>query len=65
MNEVSELFYKKRSDGRWEVKDRAGHVATGLTKEMAKNQYFALYQLKQPDLLDPSKILGQFHGALK
>ena len=55
--EVSELFYSKRKDGRWEVKDKQGNAAIGLTKEKARNQYYALYKMSVVQSIDFSKFI--------
>lgn len=45
---LDELVYVRFKSG-WIVKDKNGNQATGLTKDMARNQYFALYQKKGSD----------------
>lgn len=50
MNQLAFLSFKKLKNGMWECKDQKGNTATGLTKEMAENQYYVLYQLGTPKI---------------
>lgn len=53
---MDELFFKKTKFG-WQVSDKNGNVATGLTRDMAKNQWYALY--KSEVVSDVCKTLVQ------
>lgn len=43
---MEELVYVKNKKG-WICKDRQGRSATGLTKEIARNQYWLKYKTSQ------------------
>lgn len=63
MNELAFLKSRKLKDSRWEVVDREGNKAVGLTKQMAENQYRVLYQLGQPQVgIDMSKFINPIGG---
>ena len=50
---LDELTYHKKSNGLYIVTDRQGRSATGITKEMAENQYYLLYRMKKPSVKMP------------
>lgn len=59
MNELTFLDFKKLKNGKWECRDKQGRTATGLTKQMAENQYYVLYQIGQPKIdINVSKFIN-------
>lgn len=46
MDEFVMLSYKKTKNG-WICTDQNGNSGTGVTKQLAKNQYYILHQVKQ------------------
>lgn len=51
---LDELIYHKGTTGLYVVTDRQGRSATGVTKEIAKNQYYLLYGMKKPSVNIPN-----------
>ena len=45
MNDLLFLRYRKLSNGNWEVYDRSGRSAIGITKEEAKRLFYLYYEL--------------------
>ena len=56
---MDELFFRKTKTG-WECSDRQGRKGQGLTKEMAKHNYYMKYEFEQPSVdLDMSKYMNK------
>lgn len=61
MGSLDILNVRKLKSGLYEVADAQGRSATGVTEQMARNQWYMLYKHKIPTgEMDMSKFINNF-----